>query len=100
MLAGTDLFTVGEANGVSAGELPQWVGSSGVFDMVFEFSHVLIDLENEADWSSSRAWTLADLKKILRESQANTAEDGWYAIFFENHDQPRCVDHFFPETAD
>ena len=100
VLAGTDLFTVGEANGVSAEELPQWVGSSGVFDMVFEFSHVLIDLENEADWSSSRPWTLADLKKILRDSQANTAEDGWYAIFFENHDQPRCVDHFFPETAD
>ena len=100
VLDGTDLFTVGEANGVSAADLPRWVGRDGVFDMVFEFSHVLIDLENEADWSSSRPWQLKDLKKILRDSQENTAADGWYAIFFENHDMPRCVNHFFPDTAD
>ena len=26
--------------------------------------------------------------------------DGWYPIFFENHDQPRSVNKFFPEGAD
>ena len=38
MMAGTDAFTVGEANGVKPEELPQWVGENGVFDMVFEFA--------------------------------------------------------------
>ena len=97
---GKDIFTVGEANGVSASELPQWVGEDGVFDMVFEFSHMLIDLNSETDWTDRREWTLADLKRILGESQENTAQNGWYPIFFENHDQPRCIDHFFPELSD
>ena len=97
---GTDIFTVGEANGVSAEELPRWVGSNGVFDMVFEFSHMLIDLPNETDWSASREWKLTDLKKVLSDSQRTTAENGWYPIFFENHDQPRCIDHFFPYAED
>ena len=97
---GKDIFTVGEANGVSASELPQWVGEDGVFDMVFEFSHMLIDLNSETDWSDRREWSLADLKRILGESQENTAQNGWYPIFFENHDQPRCIDHFFPELSD
>ena len=96
---GKDIFTVGEANGVSASELPQWVGEDGVFDMVFEFSHMLIDLNSETDWSDRREWSLADLKRILGESQKNTAQNGWYPIFFENHDQPRCIDHFFPELS-
>ena len=97
---GTDIFTVGEANGVSASDLPLWVGSEGVFDMVFEFSHIVIDLPNETDWSARRAWKLTDLKKLLSASQKTTAENGWYPIFFENHDQPRCIDHFFPDAED
>ena len=97
---GRDIFTVGEANGVRASELSQWVGDEGVFDMVFEFSHMLIDLNNEIDWSSRRNWSLADLKRILGDSQRNTAENGWYPIFFENHDQPRCIDHYFPWVSD
>ena len=97
---GSDIFTVGEANGVSASELPQWVGSDGVFDMVFEFSHIVIDLPNETDWSVRREWKLTDLKKLLSDSQKTTAENGWYPIFFENHDQPRCIDHFFPDAED
>lgn len=96
--AGTDIFTVGEANGVSASELPQWVGSNGVFDMVFEFSHMLIDLPNEIDWAARRDWKLMDLKMVISDSQKTTAENGWYPIFFENHDQPRCIDHFFPDA--
>ena len=97
---GTDIFTVGEANGVAAADLPLWVGDDGVFDMVFEFPHMLIDLNSETDWSDVREWKLTDLKKLLTASQKNTADSGWYPIFFENHDQPRCIDHFFPDAGD
>ena len=37
---GTDIFTVGEANGVHAEDLPDWVGRNGVFDMIFSFDHL------------------------------------------------------------
>ena len=98
-VAGTDCFMVGEANGVKASELSDWVGESGVFDMVFEFSHVDLD-GHDASWIKAHDWELSALKDALSASQANTAESGWYPIFFDNHDQPRCVNAFFPEGCD
>ena len=43
---------------------------------------------------------LTDLKKALSDSQDKTKDNGWYPIFFENHDQPRSINHFFPDDAD
>ena len=98
---GTDIFTVGEANGVSAADLPDWVGPEGVFDMVFEFGHVLIDLEDESNWCKTRRWKLTDLKALFTASQETTLKTGgWYPVFLENHDQPRSVNRFLPEGAD
>ena len=97
---GTDIFTVGEANGVSADELPLWVGDNGVFDMLFEFSHVTLPLGDAEIWCHPVEWKLTDLKRAIRNSQQATSTNGWYPAFFENHDPPRSVNHFFPEGAD
>ncbi len=100
---GTDIFTVGEANGVDSDDLPYWVGSDGVFDMVFEFGHILIDLPDEANWCKTHKWTLPEWKAIFTEDQEMTERpdiSGWYPMFLENHDQPRSIDHFLPEGAD
>ena len=98
---GTDIFMVGETNGVSAEDLPVWVGENGVFDMVFEFGHVLIDLPNEMNWCQTRAWALPELKEIFTASQEKTdLTNGWVAMFLKNHDQPRSIDHFLPDNAD
>ena len=97
---GRDIFTVGEANGVSADELPLWVGENGVFDMLFEFSHVTLPFNDAEIWCHPVEWTLTDLKRAITDSQKATSHNGWYPIFFENHDQPRGVNHFFPENAD
>lgn len=100
---GTDIFTVGEANGVDADDLPGWVGRKGVFDMVFEFGHILIDLPDENNWCETREWTLPEWKACFRESQKMTERPeikGWYPVFLENHDQPRSISHFLPEGAD
>ena len=92
---GRDIFLVGEANGVAADELGDWVGERGVFDMLFEFSHTkAVSCEDEV-WCRPIQWKLTDLKRVLAESQANTADNGWYPIFFENHDQPRSTVNFF-----
>ena len=97
---GKDVFTVGEANGVSAEDLKYWVGSEGVFDMIFEFSHTNLEFTGGEVWCKAGAWELSDLKKALSDSQKATAENGWYPIYFENHDKPRSINHYFPDDAD
>ena len=92
---GRDIFLVGEANGVEADELGEWVGEQGVFDMLFEFSHTHIPMGAAEVWCRPAEWVLTDLKRVLTESQINTADNGWYPIFFENHDQPRSTVNFF-----
>ena len=97
---GHDIFTVGEANGVDAEDLSKWVGSDGVFDMLFEFSHVNLSVKSGEIWCRPTKWKLTDLKRAIANSQAATKNNGWYPIFFENHDKPRSVNHFMPKGAD
>ena len=92
---GRDIFMVGEANGVAADELDQWVGTDGVFDMLFEFSHTHVPMGEAEIWCRPVTWELADLKRALVASQRATATNGWYPAFFENHDQPRSTVNFF-----
>ncbi|MCQ2496488.1 MAG: alpha-glucosidase [Lachnospiraceae bacterium] len=97
---GHDIFAVGEANGVSSDELDKWVGEKGVFDMLFEFSHVNVQFDGPQNWCQTRPWKLTDLKKAFFDSQKATENTGWYPIFLENHDQPRSVNHFLPADAE
>ena len=97
---GHDIFTVGEANGVTPEELPLWVGENGVFSMLFEFSHVLVPYEGGECWHKAQPWPLTKLKRALTASQHATAKEGWFPIYFENHDRARSVDYFFPKGAD
>ncbi len=98
--AGKDVFTVGEANGVGPDDLQHWTGSNGVFDMIFEFSHMNLEFKGAEVWYKTDHWTLKDLKRALGESQAATACNGWYPIYFENHDKPRSVNHYFGDDVD
>jgi alpha-glucosidase len=68
--------------------------------MLFEFSHISLDMEESSLWYQPISWKLTQLKQALSESQWATANNGWYPAFFENHDQPRSINHFFPEAAD
>ena len=97
---GKNIFTVAEANGVQPDDLSEWVGKRGVFDMLFEFSHVNIMFENGGEiWHRAKLFKLSEWKKTLSDSQAAT-RDSWYPIYFENHDRPRSIDIFFPHGTD
>ena len=79
-----DIMTVGEANGVKAEQATDWVGENdGKFNMLFQFEH--IDL-----WNSSE-FNLPNLKKVWNKWQVNLENDGWNALFIENHDITRVV---------
>lgn len=97
---GRDVFTVGEANGIKPEDLKNWVGENGVFDMLFEFSHINLEFDGAEVWCKAKDWKLTDLKKAVSASQKETADNGWYPIFFENHDKPRSIDHYFGDDAD
>ncbi|MGL4914122.1 MAG: glycoside hydrolase family 13 protein [Romboutsia sp.] len=95
-----DIMTVGEANGVKADDSHMWVGEEGKFNMVFQFDH--LDL-----WNSdvNEKLNLVDYKKVLTKWQNALDEDGWNALFIENHDLPRAVsvlgndDRYLNESA-
>ena len=96
---GRDIFTVAEANGVQPDDLSEWVGSRGVFDMLFEFSHVNIMFDKGVEiWHRARLYKLSEWKKTLTDSQIAT-RNSWYPIYFENHDRPRSVNTFFPAES-
>ncbi|MCA0971104.1 alpha-glucosidase [Halobacillus litoralis] len=81
-----DVMTVGEANGVSADEADLWVGDNGKMDMVFQFEH--LDLwDNDGD----KKLDVVGLKQALTRWQKALENDGWNALFVENHDKARVV---------
>ncbi|UPO89919.1 alpha-glucosidase [Niallia sp. Man26] len=82
-----DIVTVGEANGVSVEEADLWVGEeNGKFNMVFQFQH--LELWNK---SVNNGLDIHALKNTLTKWQKGLEDNGWNALFFENHDQPRSV---------
>ena len=68
---GHDIFTVGEANGVAASELKDWVGENGVFSMLFEFSHMNLNFPTSERWYEAEDWPLSKLKGALTASQSS-----------------------------
>ena len=96
VLDGKNIFTVGEANGILPEQLKDWVGSEGVFDMLFEFNH----LQGGDIWYNPIVLSTLDVKNAIFQSQKATALNGWYPVFFENHDKPRSVNAYFSKAAD
>ena len=97
---GHDIFTVGEANGVPSDELKYWSGEYGVFDMIFEFNVTRLPFAKHGEfWCKPSDWTILDLKNAINSTQQG-AKKTWCPVFFENHDEPRSVNHFFPSNAD
>lgn len=81
-----DIMTVGEANGVTPDDADLWVGEqNGKFNMIFQFEH--LGLWNTGDVK----FDVLSYKQILNRWQQRLANNGWNALFIENHDQPRRV---------
>ncbi|MBB5172354.1 glycoside hydrolase family 13 protein [Texcoconibacillus texcoconensis] len=81
-----EAMTVGEANGVSVYEAHLWAGEQGKMDMIFQFEH--LDLW---DYEATSKLDVVALKKALTRWQKALEQDGWNALFIENHDKARSV---------
>ena len=91
---GTDIFVVGEANGVPNDQLSDWVGSNGVFDMIFSFNLMDIRFKSGENWYDTKDFTLKEFKNIISAQQNLSNSDIWIPNYLENHGQPRSVQHF------
>ena len=100
VMDGSDAFAVAEANGVAPEDLIMWVGEQGAFDMLLEFGHILVPQGGNEIWYAPDDWKLTQLKAALSASQEATRTNGWYPIYFENHDQARSVNMFLPDAQD
>ncbi|MFC4714398.1 glycoside hydrolase family 13 protein [Planococcus dechangensis] len=82
-----DIMTVGEANGVYAEDIDEWISEEdGKFDMVFQFEDLTL-------WDNDvkQGINVNDLKAVLTRWQKAVDGVGWNALFIENHDKPRVV---------
>ncbi|WP_067726324.1 alpha,alpha-phosphotrehalase [Oceanobacillus damuensis] len=62
--------------------------------MTFQFHHLKVDYPNGEKWTKA-PFDFVELKRILSDWQVGMHEgDGWNALFWCNHDQPRAVSRF------
>ncbi|MGL5649632.1 MAG: glycoside hydrolase family 13 protein [Clostridium sp.] len=82
-----DIVTVGEANGVMSNHAKEWVGEKdGKFNMIFQFEHL-----NLWNYEEGKEFSPKKYKDVMSRWQYDLEEDGWNALFIENHDIPRSV---------
>lgn len=69
-------------------------------NMIFDFEHVDID-HGKLDKFGPGSWKLTDLKRIFNKWQTFMYEnEGWNALYWENHDQPRSIDRYTGASAE
>lgn len=89
-----DTITVGECSGVTLEEAKKYARSDGKeLNMVFQFEHMDVDADGANKWSDKKM-DLRDLKEALTKWQKGLEDIAWNSLFWENHDQPRCVSRF------
>nr|WP_321272058.1 alpha,alpha-phosphotrehalase [uncultured Tolumonas sp.] len=87
-------MTVGEMSSTTLAHCQQYSQQNGrELSMVFNFHHLKVDYPNGEKWQLA-APDFIELKKIFAEWQNGLHQQGWSALFWCNHDQPRIVSRF------
>ena len=93
-----DAFTVGEVFNMKPDELPEFIGETGHFSTIFDFSaHTLTD--GEHGWYDAPKMEFSKWRKAIFQSQMETQKYGFKANIIENHDEPRGASRFLPSYA-
>ncbi|MDR3595330.1 alpha,alpha-phosphotrehalase [Clostridium sp.] len=90
-----DIITVGEMSSTSLDNCIRYSDpKEKELSMVFNFHHLKVDYKNQNKWELQECEFKA-LKRIFNEWQLGMQErEGWNAVFWCNHDQPRIVSRF------
>ena len=90
-----DIVTVGEMSSTTIEECIKYSNpKEKELDMVFNFHHLKVDYKDGEKWSLMD-FDFIELKNILNNWQIGMDKgNGWNALFWSNHDQPRIVSRF------
>ncbi|MGT2910215.1 alpha,alpha-phosphotrehalase [Streptococcus cameli] len=88
-------MTVGE---MSFTDIPNCIQyshpDSGELDMVFNFHHLKVDYENGQKWTL-KPFDFQELQSLFHSwGEEMSLGNGWSALFWNNHDQPRALNRF------
>ncbi len=93
-----DAFTVGEVFNMKPDELPEFIGETGHFSTIFDFSaHTLTD--GEHGWYDAPKLEFAKWRAVIIQAQLETQKYGFKTNIIENHDEPRGASRFLPSYA-
>lgn len=86
-----DIFTVGEAPGVTPDLANLYVGEDRrELNMIFHFGHMFIDM-GPAGRFDAQPYSLNDFTSVFTTWDKAMGEKGWLSIFLDNHDFARMV---------
>ncbi|RYS18757.1 alpha,alpha-phosphotrehalase [Staphylococcus pseudintermedius] len=96
-----DMMTVGEMSSTSIDHCIQYTNPERQeLSSVFNFHHLKVDYRDGQKWTNQK-FDLLQLTQILMEWQTKMyAGNGWNAIFWCNHDQPRVVSRFGSDATE
>ncbi len=87
-------MTVGEMSSTTLDHCQQYSRTDGrELSMVFNFHHLKVDYPNGEKWQLAEP-DFIELKKLFADWQNGLHQQGWSALFWCNHDQPRIVSRF------
>ena len=91
----SDIITVGEMSSTTIENCIKYSNpQEKELSMVFNFHHLKVDYKNGDKWSLMD-FDFKQLKQILNAWQVGIEKsNGWNAVFWCNHDQPRIVSRF------
>lgn len=89
------LLTVGEMSSTTLDNCVIYTNPANQeLDMVFNFHHLKVDYPNGEKWAIA-PFDFIQLKKLFNQWQCGMQEgNGWNALFWSNHDQPRALSRF------
>ena len=90
-----DMITVGEMSATTIDHCIRYTNpEEKELSMCFNFHHLKVDYKDGDKWKLMEP-DYQELKSILQKWQEKMQEkNGWEAVFWENHDQPRSVSRF------
>ncbi|MGX6978807.1 alpha,alpha-phosphotrehalase [Vagococcus elongatus] len=91
----SNVVTVGELSSTTVEQGKSYSNPQNrELDMVFNFHHLKVDYKDGQKWTRM-PYDFIELKKIINEWQVGMNEgNGWSALFWNNHDQPRALNRF------
>ena len=94
VLAGADLFTVGECPGATVDDAIDFTAPERKeLHMIFTFEHMDLDGGKHGKWDF-KDFSMPALRENLIHWQESLHGKGWNSLYLNNHDQPRMVSRF------